>query len=129
MHMCNYTFICICMCICTCLYICRWLRISVFSNRHSRYVQKYTGLPLYVYVDMYMCMYMFICICMCICTCMYICRWLRTSVLSNRHSPTYKSIRDYLYLTLKFWKRFGNIIKAVCMSLGHSLLEDYSLAF
>jgi len=25
------------------------------------------------------------------------CRWLSISVLSNRHSPTYKSIRDYLY--------------------------------
>ena len=25
------------------------------------------------------------------------CRWLRISVLSNRHSPTYESIRDYLY--------------------------------
>ena len=30
------------------------------------------------------------------------CRWLRTSVLSNRHSPTYKSIQDYLYTTLVF---------------------------
>ena len=26
------------------------------------------------------------------------CRWLRISVLSNRHSPTYESIWDYLYL-------------------------------
>ena len=26
------------------------------------------------------------------------CRWLRISVLSNRHSPTYGSIRDCLYL-------------------------------
>ena len=28
------------------------------------------------------------------------CRWLRTSVISNRHSPTCESIRDYLYLFL-----------------------------
>ena len=28
------------------------------------------------------------------------CRWLRISVLSNRYSPTYESIRDYLYFTL-----------------------------
>ena len=27
------------------------------------------------------------------------CRWLRISVLSIRHSPTYESIRDYLYRT------------------------------
>ena len=26
------------------------------------------------------------------------CRWLRICVLSNRHSPTYESIRDYLFL-------------------------------
>ena len=44
---------------------------------------------------MYMCMHMFMC--MCIFTCAYICRWLRINVLSNRHSPTYESIRDYLY--------------------------------
>ena len=25
------------------------------------------------------------------------CRWLRISFLSNRHSPTYESVRDYLY--------------------------------
>ena len=33
---------------------------------------------------------------------MYICvcidRWLVISVLSNRHSPTYESIRDYIYV-------------------------------
>ena len=27
------------------------------------------------------------------------CRWLRISVLSNRHSPKYESIRHYLYFT------------------------------
>ena len=104
-----YVYVYMYMCICTCLYICRWLRVSVLSNRHSPYVRKYTGLPLYVYVyvDMYMCMYMFICICMCICTCLYICRWLRISVLSNRHSPTYESIRDYLNLYLQLLQLFA----------------------
>ena len=29
------------------------------------------------------------------------CQWLGISVLSNRHSHTYESIRDYLYLLCK----------------------------
>ena len=32
------------------------------------------------------------------------CRWLSISALSNRHSPTYDGIRDYLYFLL--WGRF-----------------------
>ena len=37
------------------------------------------------------------------------CRWLRISVLSNRHSPTYESIRDYLFDDVvmqmhRYWK-------------------------
>ena len=34
-------------------------------------------------------------------------RWLRISVLSNRHSPTYESIQDYLhfsYLLIETWR-------------------------
>ena len=39
------------------------------------------------------------------------CRWLRISVLSNRHSPTYESIRDYLYLMLSS----GVHVMYICM--------------
>ena len=35
------------------------------------------------------------------------CRWHRISVLSNRHSPTYESKRDYLYLYFIVYKYTG----------------------
>ena len=77
---------------------CQWLRISVLSNRHSpTYESIWDYLCVYKCVHMYM--YMLICICVCICigTCVCIYRWLRISVLSNRHSPYILSIREYLY--------------------------------
>ena len=35
------------------------------------------------------------------------CRWLRISVLSNRHSTTYENIRDYLYRVNKTISHIG----------------------
>ena len=40
------------------------------------------------------------------------CRWLRISVLCNRQSPTYESIRDYLYR----YTKFGRVEEAVIRS-------------
>ena len=40
----------------------------------------------------------------------FTCRWLSISVLSNRHSPTYESIRDYLYFYFTY--TFTNFLRS-----------------
>ena len=56
------------------------------------------------------------------------CRWLRISVLSHRHSPTYESIRDYLYLTILCYLMF-NILSMVFIMPLHFMFCFISFNF
>ena len=53
------------------------------------------------------------------------CRWLRISVLSNRHSPTYRSIRDYLYFSMhKMQCILLRLLANCCKSLGFDCRDN-----